>query len=377
MVGVGLRIIGLLAALSLLTACSGAGDAEPLSTVQYVIRGQEICRDLRQQFDAFDKQLRAACTPAAMRRIAHGSAEAVGAGVDRLELLPEPAHLSESADRLSRQMRRQARLLDRLATAIGRHDPRVLRSIAARIRESEAVVTPLARSLGLNACGERRTAQTPAGGGSNRITRRELLAAKPRMDLNAADNARARSLLVRDSDLWANFGPDPAKRAQPNSPRYRGLYEPERSGTTITGSAQSDFTNGADGIATRASLFESEADLDKYWRATVRPSYARCLAEVWDTSVRPGSTAIILQARSLRLKTGLERVAAYRTVVKKIRGDTSVDVYRTVVFLAYGRALVNLQVFGILHPCACWSGLAKRTAYRLGTTLGIDGATPP
>jgi hypothetical protein len=182
---------------------------------------------------------------------------------------------------------------------------------------------------------------------------------------NAGDVAQARSLLVRDSDLWSNFGPDPSKRASPNIPRCPVLYAPERSGVTITGSAESDFTNGQDGIASRAALFRSEDDLDAYWRATVRPAYARCLAKVWDASAQPGVKAKILQARSFPLDVGVERVAAYRTVVRKTRGDVSVDVYRTVVFLAHGRAMVNLQVFGVQHPCDCWSGLAMDASQRL------------
>jgi hypothetical protein len=359
-VGHGLRIIGLLAVLSLLAACRGAADAEPLSTKQYVTRGQAICRDVQHQLDAVGKQLRAEPTPAALGGVAHSSAEAVGAVVDRLELLPEPIHLSFTADRLSRGLLRQERLLDRVATAVERHDSRALRSMPARLRRNEAIVTALARSIGLTACGSRDEARTPS-----RVTRRELEAAKPRMRPNAGDVAQARSLLVRDSDLWSNFGPDPSKRASPNIPRCPGLYAPDRSAVTITGSAESDFTNGGDGIASRAALFRSEDDLDAYWRAIVRPAYAQCLAEVWDASPRPGGKAKILQVRSFPLEAGVEHVAAYRTVVRKTRGDVSVDVYRTVLFLAHGRAMVNVQVFGAGHPCDCWPALAMDASRRL------------
>ena len=368
MVGGGLRIICSIAVLSSLAACGGADQAEPLSTKDYVISGQSICRDVRQQLDALGERVDGAPT-AALGRAARRSAKAIGAGVARLELLPEPAHLSREADRLSHELLRQAELLDRLATAVETHDAQALRAMPARLRQSEERATVFARSVGLNSCGSRDEARRldddRSSASAQRVTRRELLAAKPRMEPNADDVARARSLLIRDADLFPNFGPDPAKRASPNIPRCPGLYAPDRSGTTITGVAESDFTNGGDGIASRTAVFRTDADLEAYWSATVLPEYARCLAKVWDANPQPGGRAKILQVRSFSPDVPVEHVAAYRTVVRKTRDGATVDVYRTVVFLGHGREMVNLQVLGVMHPCDCWSDLARLTSQRM------------
>jgi hypothetical protein len=50
-------IFGVLAVLALLAACGGGGSAEPLSTKQYVTRGQVICRDVQHQLDAFRERI--------------------------------------------------------------------------------------------------------------------------------------------------------------------------------------------------------------------------------------------------------------------------------------------------------------------------------
>jgi hypothetical protein len=77
----------------------------------------------------------------------------LGAGADRLALLHEPAHLSSTADRLSREFLRQARLLDPIATAVQRDGWRALRSMRARLRESEVRLAVIGRSIGLTSCG--------------------------------------------------------------------------------------------------------------------------------------------------------------------------------------------------------------------------------
>jgi hypothetical protein len=196
-------------------------------------------------------------------------------------------------------------------------------------------------------------------------TGRGAAGAKPRLQLNAADGARARSVLIRGSDLIPAFRPDPRKRTSPAIPRCPGLYMPDRSRVTVTGIADSDYTNGADGIGSNAAFFRSRGDLEAYWRSTVRPAYARCLAQVFDAS-GAGVRSTILEARSLHIgPVGADRVAAFRTIASKRRGNVSGDVYRTVVFLASGRGMVSMQIVGIDHTCDCSEGLAMKLARRL------------
>jgi hypothetical protein len=188
----------------------------------------------------------------------------------------------------------------------------------------------------------------------------------PRIEPKAADMAKARSVLIQDSDLTSAFRPDPSKLDQPGIPHCPGIYMPNRSGLTITGTAEADFTNGADRIGSDASFFRTAGDFEAYWRATVRPAYARCLAVFHTQALRPGVKARVLEARLIPFAAqGVDRAAAYRTRILYTKGSQRVEIYRTVVFLATGRGFVNIQIVGVDHACDCSVGLAGVLARRL------------
>ena len=196
---------------------------------------------------------------------------------------------------------------------------------------------------------------------------RQAKATGPQMKPNPADVDRAQSILIRSSDLISVFRRDPEKRASPGIPHCPGLYMPDRSGVTITGSAVSHFTNGGDGIASSAALFKTKADLRRYWRAVVRPAYADCLAEQ-ETHVKFGTRVKIVDAAPIQVTAdGVDRVAGYRIRVRKKRLGSRlwVDVFRTVALIGHGRAMVNIQTAEPRRLCNCIDGLATRVAQRL------------
>jgi hypothetical protein len=261
-------VVGTLLALA---GCGGVGDADDLSTQQYVSSGQAICRAVQERLDVLGKKVRRKPTSTAVGNSARKSAQAIGAGVDQLDLLPEPARLSAAADRFSRALLDQARVLDRLAAAVEAQDLRALRRMPSRLRESEARAAVGAQATGLTACGRRdlalglgrptagRSASRPAAADVAGAEERDDTAARaaraaPDIELNAADVARARSVLIRRSDLISVWGPEPEVKAtaRPGIPRCPGFYMPDRSGLTITGTAESVFTNGADRIGSNA-----------------------------------------------------------------------------------------------------------------------------
>jgi hypothetical protein len=188
----------------------------------------------------------------------------------------------------------------------------------------------------------------------------------PRLQLRAADNRRAKSALLRRSDLISTFRVDPRGGGVPMIPRCAD-FPGDRSGITITGYAKSSFSDGVDVIGSSSTVFKSDGDLDRYWALTVRPRFASCDAKAYASTRRAGLTTKTLMARQIRLPaTGAQRAAAFRTITRvSARGYEPLDWYQTVVFLREGRALAAIKIGYVNQACSCYTGLARRLAGRL------------
>ncbi len=190
-------------------------------------------------------------------------------------------------------------------------------------------------------------------------------AGMPRLQLRAADNRRAKSTLLRKSDLISTFRVDSRGSGVP-IPRCAG-FPGDRSSITITGLAKSSFTDSTDVIASSSIVFKSYGDLDRYWARTVRRRFATCNAEAY-ASTRSASVKMkTLMARQIRIgATGAERAAAFRTITRVwFSGHRPVDWYQTVVFLRQDRGLAAIKIGYVNQPCDCQTGLARRLAGRL------------
>jgi hypothetical protein len=188
----------------------------------------------------------------------------------------------------------------------------------------------------------------------------------PRERLTAADNGRAASALIRESDLIASFRVDPNRIAEPWIPHCAN-YPGDRSDITITGAKKSAFTDGLDGIGSTTLFFKSYGDLERYWLKTVRAQYAPCLAQVYAHTRQVGVRAQTLVAKQLRLgPTGATKAAAFRVVSRLWRdGAPFMDWYQTVVFISSGRGLSIIAIEYADQPCNCHTGLATLLARRL------------
>src|SRR3954452_21863674 len=188
----------------------------------------------------------------------------------------------------------------------------------------------------------------------------------PRVAHNAADMARAKSAQIRQSDLPSYFRVDPKRRAEPLIPQC-GDYPGDRSSTTVTGEAMATFTGGTPVVGSKTLFFKTSADLDRYWKRTVRNRFVTCDAHVYASTRKPSIVARTLFARQLPLGgTGTERAAAYRTITRQTAvGYGTWDWYDTRVFLASGRGLSEIQVEEAMRPCACYVTLARVLGRRL------------
>ena len=191
-------------------------------------------------------------------------------------------------------------------------------------------------------------------------------AGEPTKRLTAADNRRAKSVVVRSSDLLASYRVDTTGTALPGIPHCEG-YPGDRSGIRITGSARAGFTNNSSTIGSTVTFFKSQRDLETYWRKTVRAEYVTCFAQYYATSRRTGVTAETIEVRPIEVgPTGAGRIAAFRTVTRlSAEGVEPFDWHHTTVFVSTGRGLSMILVGSAYHACDCYTGLATDAARRL------------
>ncbi len=190
----------------------------------------------------------------------------------------------------------------------------------------------------------------------------------PQYRLIAADNKLAAQLVLKKTDLLPVYHADPTRFAAGRVYRCPGLYMPDRSRVIVTGSAEHVYTNGgSNGIGSSGAVFKTAADLDLYWRETIRPAYAKCLAIGYTKSARKDLKVKIVFARPFDIgPTGVEKTAAFRIrLVYSDKTGASEVVERTIVFLGTGRLLAHLSFGDIEYRCDCPVPITRKIAYRM------------
>ena len=171
----------------------------------------------------------------------------------------------------------------------------------------------------------------------------------PRRAITSADQALAKAMLLRKSDLAAGFTASP----QGKDPNFYCAALDE-SDLTLTGDAESpDFALQAPGrifsIASSAQIYRSSNQALASWRRSTSAAGERCAAR--------GLASVI--ARSGGTFHSLERVAfpevapltvSYRVTAELASGQQKVPAYFDVVVLERGRAQVTFFVFSVGAP---------------------------
>ena len=103
----------------------------------------------------------------------------------------------------------------------------------------------------------------------------------PQKRYTAADQAKAKSLLLRRGDLVAGWKQSPAGKDAGDSDYTCAGYNPDFSDLTETGEAEVEFSNGGGAMLfSYASLMRSPEQAVVSWRRGNTPAFARCLAQV-------------------------------------------------------------------------------------------------
>ena len=135
----------------------------------------------------------------------------------------------------------------------------------------------------------------------------------PHRAISAADQAKARSMLLRGSDLVAGFrssrsGDDDA------DPYCKALDE---SDLTLTGDSESpDFTAAGTLVSSTAQLYRSVADADASWRRGTSAAGVRCLRAGMRTVLREEKGRLISLRKLTFPKLAADKAVEFRAVAR-------------------------------------------------------------
>jgi len=195
------------------------------------------------------------------------------------------------------------------------------------------------------------------------------LAAKgdPQKKINAADQARARAMLLRKTDLGPAFK---AERSSGGGLEF-SCAALDESDLTITGLADSpDFSAGLAFASSESQVYETLADGTTAWKRDTSTAGIACLR----TTLRKEFAKEGLTLGSFR-KIAFPRVsegtAAYRVVLSGTSQGTTVTAYVDAVVLLHSRAEVLLALGAGLTPPvkAVEVRLARTLAGRMRTAM--------
>lgn len=168
---------------------------------------------------------------------------------------------------------------------------------------------------------------------------------EPAKRISAADQARAKAMLLRQSDL-PGFQRQPASGSDPHL-TCAGLDE---SDLTVTGDAEAPSWGLSVVLVTSsATVYATRANAATSWRRGTSPAGMRCLREEFGRQfARQG--ARVVSFRRLAFPALAQRSAAYRLTLEGTAQGQTISAFVDAVVLAQGRALGGLVMGSAIVP---------------------------
>jgi hypothetical protein len=185
----------------------------------------------------------------------------------------------------------------------------------------------------------------------------------PQERLTAADQARAKSMLIRPGDMNAAFTSVPTAD-NPNDPYCAALDE---SDLTVTGQANSPtFVAAPEFVVSRSYVYESRGDANASWKRGTSAAGQACLRQLLRAEIQRAA------ARLVSFKRIPFANVADRTIALRIVGSQrGVRLYLDLIALQEGRAQVSIVYGSAIDapPTAEEVRLAKAVARRMAKAM--------
>ncbi len=164
----------------------------------------------------------------------------------------------------------------------------------------------------------------------------------PQKKINPADQARAKAMLLRQSDFGPGFG------AQPAGGDYDYYCKAlDESDLTLTGEAESPtFTaGGLQGVGSASQVYATVANANTSWRRGTSPAGVACAAAAY-RSLSRGGGARFVSYRKVAFPAVAPRTVAYRWVTSA----NGVRIYADLVFMMRSRAQAAVYFVSPVGP---------------------------
>ncbi|MDQ3669856.1 MAG: hypothetical protein M3377_06205 [Actinomycetota bacterium] len=190
----------------------------------------------------------------------------------------------------------------------------------------------------------------------------------PQKQLTKADNARARAMLLKRTDLSAGFRPQLSGGAEPHVACATSVSE---SDLTVTGDAEGQqLALGVVFVSSAARIYKSVADASASWRRSTSAAGTKCATELLRREFAKQGVGLV-SLRKVSFPRVSERSVAYRVELSAMTSQGTAPVYVDIVALLRSRAQATVVVGSALVPPqrAEELRLARIVAGRMATTM--------
>jgi len=170
----------------------------------------------------------------------------------------------------------------------------------------------------------------------------------PKVAYNAADQAKAKAVILRQSDLglgWNNRSPAaPSSLKAPVCPSLR----PDYSKLTITGHAESVFDNGNGGVQVTSDVevWRNEKQAKQHMDALLKPVLPTCIRYSLAKSAGANNSVLLLKVKKQKIGALGDSAVSYRAPVGYKVGKQTVIVASDFILLRKGDTEIYINVTG-------------------------------
>ena len=190
----------------------------------------------------------------------------------------------------------------------------------------------------------------------------------PQKRLTKADNARARAMLVKRSDLPIGFRPQLSGGPDPHVDCSASVSE---SDLTVTGEAEGQqLALGVVLVSSTARIYKSVADASASWRRSTSAAGTKCATQLLRREFAKQGFGLV-SLRKISFPRVSERSVAYRAELSGMTSQGTVPVYIDIVPLLRSRSQATVIVGSAVVPPerAEEMRLARLVAGRMATAM--------
>jgi hypothetical protein len=185
---------------------------------------------------------------------------------------------------------------------------------------------------------------------------------RQKVELNAADQAAARAVVLRRSDLgpgWTGGRVKPDLTSQVSC----ASYHPKVSDLVVTGASESQFRGTGIVLANEVEVFRTAAMVERDWRRSIVPAAVPCLRRTLTKGL--GTQAKVLSFGRIPFPKVGTHSAAFRGIVAVSALGQTVRVLLDIVLVGKGRTEISLDATAPAAAARAVSSAERRLARTL------------